>query len=64
MNRPLRTLLLLAICHTTPLFALTVNISVNVFPTCNYPSGQLHANASGGVGPYSYLWSNGATTEY
>ena len=42
--------------------AITVTISVNRYPTCNYPSGNIQANASGGVGPYSYLWSTGATT--
>ena len=42
--------------------AVTVNIWVNRYPTCNYPSGNIQANATGGVGPYAYLWSTGATT--
>ncbi|HRO99951.1 MAG TPA: SprB repeat-containing protein, partial [Flavobacteriales bacterium] len=42
--------------------AVTVNIYVNVWPTCNYPNGQIYAAANGGVGPYTYLWSTGATT--
>jgi uncharacterized repeat protein (TIGR01451 family) len=37
-------------------------------PTCgNFPStlndGQAFSTPSGGVGPYSYLWSNGGTTQ-
>ena len=43
--------------------AVTVNIFVNVYPTCNYPSGQIQAMGNGGVGPYTYLWNTGATTE-
>ncbi len=42
--------------------AISVTIYVNVHPTCNYPSGTIVAGASGGVGPYTYLWSTGATT--
>ena len=41
--------------------AISVTIYVNVHPTCNYPSGTIVAGASGGVGPYTYLWSNGQT---
>jgi uncharacterized repeat protein (TIGR01451 family) len=42
--------------------AVTVSISVNQQPLCTYSTGSLSANANGGVGPYTYLWSNGATT--
>jgi uncharacterized repeat protein (TIGR01451 family) len=43
--------------------AVTVTIQVLESPICIYSNGTLRANASGGVGPYSYLWSNGATTQ-
>jgi uncharacterized repeat protein (TIGR01451 family) len=43
--------------------AVTVSISVIQPPLCYYDNGILHANANGGIGPYTYLWSNGATTE-
>jgi len=29
---------------------------------CGQPTGSIQANATGGVGGYNYLWSNGATT--
>ena len=31
--------------------------------TCGLPNGSATANPSGGVGPYTYLWSNGQTTQ-
>jgi gliding motility-associated-like protein len=31
--------------------------------TCNLANGSIDANASGGVPPYTYEWSNGATTQ-
>ncbi len=46
------------------LHAVTVSISVQNQPTCSYSNGEIQANASGGVGPYTYLWSTGATTNY
>ena len=42
--------------------AVTVTISVLKQPTCTYADGRLGANPSGGVGPYTYAWSNGETT--
>lgn len=63
MPRNLRVLLL--ICSFLPInaHAITVNIYVNAYPTCTYPNGKLVAVAIGGVGPYTYLWSTGATTD-
>ncbi|MBK6995752.1 MAG: SprB repeat-containing protein [Lewinellaceae bacterium] len=31
--------------------------------TCDLPNGSINATVSGGVAPFAYLWSNGATTE-
>ncbi|MBP8877718.1 MAG: SprB repeat-containing protein, partial [Flavobacteriales bacterium] len=43
--------------------AVSVNIIVSQQPVCTYANGGLYASASGGVGPYTYLWSTGATTQ-
>ncbi|MBK8228277.1 MAG: T9SS type A sorting domain-containing protein [Flavobacteriales bacterium] len=42
--------------------ALTVTISKYQDSPCGQPLGVLDAYASGGVGPYTFSWSNGATT--
>lgn len=42
--------------------AVTVSIQVLEQPICFYGNGALFADASGGVGPYSYMWNTGATT--
>ena len=62
MRRILPFVLLLGCLLPLPLLAVTVSISVTTVPLCTYPNGALSANASGGVGPYTYLWSTGATT--
>ena len=61
MNRSSLTILLALLA--TPSMAISVQIEVQDWPKCVYPTGELVANASGGVGPYTYLWSTGATTE-
>lgn len=43
--------------------AVTVTIQVLQTPTCTYSNGRLRANVSGGIGPFTYAWSNGATTQ-
>ena len=42
--------------------AVTVSISASAHPTCTYSNGEIHANANGGVGPYTYLWNTGETS--
>jgi uncharacterized repeat protein (TIGR01451 family) len=42
--------------------ALSVSIYGQFYSPCGQPRGQLGASPSGGVPPYSYSWSNGATT--
>jgi len=60
MVRTLSTLLL-ALCFLTTR-AVTVSISVNSNAYCVYATGSLCAEANGGVGPYTYLWSTGSTS--
>jgi|GEM_PF-464432 len=40
-----------------------VPTATSVQSTCNLPNGSVNASVTGGVTPYTYLWSNGATTE-
>jgi uncharacterized repeat protein (TIGR01451 family) len=57
-----KLLLIALICSAERAAAVTVSIQVVTQPTCTYSTGVLQAVATGGVGPYSYLWSTGATT--
>lgn len=41
---------------------IIVNLSVMNAKCYNSPTGEISASASGGTPPFSYLWSNGATT--
>ena len=58
-------------CHATMDYTLTepAKLSTTIVPThitCASPlfnNGSINLTVSGGVAPYSYLWSNGATTE-
>jgi hypothetical protein len=43
--------------------ALTVTIYVNGTSACGQATGAMYAYVEGGVPPYSYLWSNGVTTD-
>lgn len=42
--------------------AITLNVSINQ-PTGNNANGTITAVAQNGTAPYTYLWSNGATTQ-
>ena len=41
--------------------AVTVTIGTDYYPNCDYANGYLNTSVSGGVPPYTYLWSNGST---
>ena len=47
---------------TAAAHALSVSIFGQFYSPCGQPRGQLGASPSGGVPPYSYSWSTGATT--
>ena len=41
-----------------------VIVTMSMVPTtCGLPNGSATASPAGGVGPYTYLWSNGQTTQ-
>jgi len=50
------------LCGALALQAITVNIQITAHETCTYADGTAQANVIGGVPPYTYLWSTGATT--
>ena len=58
-------ILLLTFLLTITIFA-QANVTVYVFAhsICGRPSGIVQANMQGGVPPYTYAWSNGATDAY
>ncbi len=61
MRRPLLLLAATAALLPLSLRAVTVSIYASAHPTCTYSNGRIQANASGGVGPYTYLWNTGET---
>ena len=54
-----------AICFAFVSNAATAYINVGKPETCGNSNGEMYAyiSGSGSVPPYTYLWSNGATTE-
>lgn len=38
-------------------------VATSTNSTCDLPNGSINASISGGVAPYTFEWSNGATTE-
>jgi len=64
MNPTMKALILSLslVLATSTVSAITVNIQVTVHEICSYANGTAQANVSGGVPPYTYLWSTGATT--
>jgi len=45
-------------------FGITVTIGSNYSPSCIYANGSMYATVDGGIPPYTYAWSNGATEQY
>lgn len=50
-------------CITINLTPLTVNVTATGVTCPNGSNGSVQANPAGGTPPYTYLWSNGATTQ-
>jgi hypothetical protein len=42
---------------------LPVLSATTISSTCDQPNGSIQVTITGGVGPFTYLWDNGATTE-
>jgi len=61
-SRAARCTQVYVVVYYTPIATLSVDISGNL-SFCPGTSDNLTAVASGGVPPYSYLWSTGATTQ-
>ncbi|MCB9163570.1 MAG: T9SS type A sorting domain-containing protein [Flavobacteriales bacterium] len=57
------TLLLLTLAIGTAARAVDVYLNTAIQPFCGYSNGSIHVSVSGGVPPYSFVWSTGATTQ-
>ena len=42
---------------------LSISLSIFSYPTCGSSGGQINSTILGGTSPYTYLWSNGQTTQ-
>ncbi len=58
--------LLVVVCMLVAVPSLAIDITVSVIShaICTNPTGGLSVNVNSGVPPYTYEWSNGATTQY